>query len=141
MEIRAVATTGITGVVDITSPPALAGLVVLHGRNNVIVNSPSFLEIAFSAGGIDHLLGPLLDLTVDGHKPIRLKPACCVWIALLFGCRGCPVTGHLQPLLNVFLPQRLKTHRDGEASLLGVVQAYVQNPVSVLSFTNLIRVR
>src|SRR4029078_3928407 len=62
VKVRAVAASSITGVVDVTASPTLAGLVVFYGCNNMVIDGTCFLQVSFSAGRIYYFLRPLLDL-------------------------------------------------------------------------------
>src|SRR5713226_5021756 len=54
VKISAVASTRVTSVIDVAAPPAGTGLVILNGGDDVIINSPCFLQVGSRARCLDN---------------------------------------------------------------------------------------
>src|SRR4029077_13085095 len=75
VEIGAVATAVFARIVDIAAAPALPALVVLHGRDHVVVNGARHLEIGFRMRPVHHLMGPCANLVVERYQTVWFEPA------------------------------------------------------------------
>ncbi len=136
VKVGTVSAARVAGVVDVAASPALSSLVIFDGGHHVIVNRPRHLEIGVRVRGVHHFLRPGPDLAVDRNQTVRLKPARQIgWR------RGPGFRGHVHQRLNAFPPSGLKRQRDGNVSLLGVVELKMQNRDALIAGRDLVRIR
>src|SRR5262249_2958824 len=75
VEIGAVAAPRFARVVDVTAPPPLAGFVVLHRGNDVVVDGARHFEIGVRIRLFDYFASPGADLVVERNQPVRAQVA------------------------------------------------------------------
>src|SRR5437762_2134195 len=75
VKVGAVASARITGVIDVAATPARTGLVILNGRDDVIVNRPCLLQVSSRARCFYNLMSPLPNLVVERNQAVGRKPA------------------------------------------------------------------
>src|SRR5437763_95808 len=73
MEVGAVSSLRIAGVLDVAAPPASATLVVFQSRDGVIVNGFDLIEPGRPSPS--DFQSQIADLAVDWHEPVSLERA------------------------------------------------------------------
>src|SRR5262249_12303649 len=139
MKVGAVAPPGVASVVDVAASPSLPGLVILHGRDDVLIDGASLFQTGLGVRGFDDFLRPGFDLVVERHE--------AVWPQLSGHVRVRPVllgserTIFTEQLIDVFPSLDVEAEGHAEAGRLWASHFNAKYLISILRRVKRVRVR
>ncbi len=127
VEIGAISAALLASEIYVAAPPALSGLVVLDGRNHVIVDRLRHLQIRVGVRRIDHFTRPFADLVVKRNQAVRLQPSHQL-LGVLVPRQPRAV---IQAGLTMLFARRVDLNEDREGGFFRILDPHVQNLVAL----------